>query len=80
MTLRSGTLFHSSRLPLSKWFQATYLMTQNKNAISALSLTRHLGISYRSAWRLKRKLMEAIGRTRGPHASSPARWWPTTPV
>ena len=29
-TLRSGTLFHATRLPLTKWFQAIYLVTQNK--------------------------------------------------
>jgi hypothetical protein len=59
-TLRSGTLFHASRLPLTLWFQAMYLVTQNKNCISALSLKRHLGVSYRTAWRVKHKLLEAM--------------------
>ena len=59
-TLRSGTLFHGSKLPLTIWFQAIYLVTQNKNCISALSLMRHLGVSYRAAWRLKHKLLEAM--------------------
>ena len=59
-TLRSGTLFHASRLPLTKWFQAIYLVTQNKNNISALSLKRHIGVSYRTAWRVKHKLLEAM--------------------
>lgn len=59
-TLRSGTLFHASKLPLTVWFQAVYLVTQNKNCISALSLKRHLGVSYRSAWRIKHKLMQAM--------------------
>ena len=45
----SGTLFHASKLPLTKWFQAIYLVTQNKNNISALSLKRHLGVSYSTA-------------------------------
>lgn len=60
LTVRSGTLFHASKLPLSKWFQAIYLVTQNKNNISALSLKRHLGVAYSSAWRLKHKLLEAM--------------------
>lgn len=59
-TLRSGTLFHASKLPLTAWFQAIYLVTQNKNCISALSLERHLGVSYRTAWRVKHKLLEAM--------------------
>jgi transposase-like protein len=59
-TVCSGTLFHASKLPLTKWFQAIYLVTQNKNNISALSLKRHLGVSYSTAWRVKHKLLEAM--------------------
>ncbi len=59
-SLTSGTLFESSKLALTKWFQAMYLMTQNKNNIAALSLKRHLGVCYRSAWRVKHKLLEAM--------------------
>jgi len=59
-TVRSGTLFHASKLPLTKWFQAIYLVTQNKNNISALSLKRHLGVAYATAWRVKHKLLEAM--------------------
>ena len=61
-TICSGTLFHASKLPLTKWFQAFYLVTQNKNNISALSLKRHLGVSYTTAWRAKHKLLEAMRR------------------
>lgn len=61
-TLRSGTLFHASRLPLTTWFQAIYLVTQNKNNLSALSLKRHLGVCYRTAWRVKHKLLEAMAQ------------------
>jgi hypothetical protein len=59
-TLCSGTLFHASKLPLTTWFQAIYLLTQNKNCLSALSLKRHLGVCYRTAWRVKHKLLEAM--------------------
>lgn len=48
-TVCSGTLFHATKLPLTKWFQAIYLVTQNKNNISALSLKRHLGVAYSTA-------------------------------
>jgi transposase-like protein len=59
-TVCSGTLFHASKLSLTSWFQAIYLVTQNKNNISALSLKRHLGVAYATAWRLKHKLLEAM--------------------
>jgi hypothetical protein len=59
-SLCSGTLFHASNLPLTKWFQAIYLVTQNKNNLSALSLKRHLGVSYSTGWRVKHKLLEPM--------------------
>jgi transposase-like protein len=59
-TVTSGTLFHASKLPLITWFQAIYLVTQNKNSISVVSLKRHLGVAYTTAWRVKHKPLEAM--------------------
>jgi len=61
-SVRSGTLFHASRLPLTSWFQAIYLVTQHKNNVSALALTRFLGVAYSTAWRVKHKLLEAMAQ------------------
>lgn len=58
--LISGTLFAHSKLPLTVWFLAIYLITQEKNGISALELLRQLGVSYNTAWRVKQKLMQAM--------------------
>lgn len=55
-----GTVMQHSKVPLTKWFLAMYLMTQNKNAVSALALKRQLGVSYKTAWTLKHKLMQAM--------------------
>ena len=38
-----GTVFEHTKLPLSVWFLALHLMTQSKNAVSALELKRQLG-------------------------------------
>jgi len=59
-TLRSGTIFHKSKLPLRKWFQGLFLISQSKNNISALELKRQLGVSYPSAWRVKHKIMQVM--------------------
>ncbi len=59
-SLRAGTLFAHTRLPLTTWFLALYLLTQSKTNMAALELTRHLGVCYRTAWRLKHKLMQAM--------------------
>lgn len=40
--IMAGTIFHSAKLPLSKWFLAIYLMTQRKNSISRLELARQV--------------------------------------
>ena len=59
-SLVSGTVFESSKLPLPTWFLAMHLMTQAKTGVSALELTRHLGVSYPTAWLLKHKLMQVM--------------------
>ena len=59
-SITSGTIFHSSNLPLTKWFLAIHLLTQNKNGISALELSRQIGVVYKTAWRLKHKLMQVM--------------------
>lgn len=56
----AGSVMEHTKLPLRLWFLAMYLMTQHKNAISALALGRQLGVSYMSAWLLKHKLMQAM--------------------
>ena len=60
MSLTEGTIFHSTKLPLTTWFQAMYFLTQNKNNVSTLELRRLLGISYPAAWRMKHKLMQVM--------------------
>jgi ribosomal protein L37AE/L43A len=59
-SLTQNTIFHSTKLPLVKWFQAMFFMTQNKNNISILELKRHLGVVYSTAWRIKHKLMQVM--------------------
>ena len=52
----AGTVFENSLLALSKWFQAMWLITQSKNSISTLELSRQIGVKWDSAWRLRQKL------------------------
>ena len=59
-SLTAGTIFDSTKLPLTTWFQGMYLITQGKKGISAMQLHRELGISYNAAWRMKHKLMQVM--------------------
>ena len=59
-SITAGTIFDSTKLPLTVWFQAIYLMTQDKKGVSAMKLHRHLGISYNAAWRIRHKLRQLM--------------------
>ena len=50
-TVRTGTIFERSHIPLHKWLLATHIMAASKKSVSALQLQRMLGLgSYRTAW------------------------------
>jgi len=59
-SVTAGTIFAGSKLALNVWFLAMHLITQAKNGISSLELSRQLGISQNSAWLMKHKLMQAM--------------------
>lgn len=59
-SLIAGTLFQGTRLALTAWFLAIYLVSQAKTGLSALALKRHLGVSYPTAWLVHHKLMQAM--------------------
>ena len=60
VSLTAGTIFASTKLALRTWFLAMYLMTQTKNGVSALELSRQLSVSYNTAWKVKHKLMQVM--------------------
>jgi transposase-like protein len=59
-SLTAGTVFHSTKLALTIWFLAIYLISQAKTGLSALALKRYLGVSYPTAWMIHHKLMQAM--------------------
>lgn len=59
-SLTSGTVFDSSKLPLTTWFLALYFISQSKNNVAALELSRLLGVSYNTAWLIKHKLLQVM--------------------
>lgn len=59
-SVTAGTIMQDTKLSLTIWFLAMYLLTQSKNDIAALELKRRLGIGYDAAWGLKHKLMSVM--------------------
>lgn len=64
-TVRTGTIFERSHIPLHKWLLATYLMGSSKKGISAHQLHRMLGITYKSAWFMAHRIREAMAPAAG---------------
>ena len=63
VSVTSGTVFQDTRTPLTIWFRAMWLMTSQKNGISALGLQQVLGWgSYQTAWTCLHKLRRAMIR------------------
>src|SRR6187455_3049133 len=61
VSLTAGTVFQDTKLPLTTWFIAIYLLTQSKGGISSIELGRRLGVKQPTAWLVKHKLMRAMG-------------------
>jgi transposase-like protein len=62
-SVTAGTVLHDTRLPLSKWFWAAYLVATHTPGISAVQLQRQLGLKrYETAWAMLQKLRRAMVR------------------
>ena len=59
-TVTVNTVFERSKIPLTKWLAALFLMTASKKGISAHQVHRMLGISYKSTWFMMHRLREAM--------------------
>jgi transposase-like protein len=59
-TVTVGTVFERSKIPLSKWWLASYLLSSSKKGVSAHQLHRMLGITYKSAWFMAHRIREAM--------------------
>ncbi|MES2714345.1 MAG: IS1595 family transposase [Pseudomonadota bacterium] len=66
-SLIAGTLFASTKLPLTTWFLAIYLISQAKTGLSSLALKRHLGVSYPTAWLMHQKINLAMAQREDTH-------------
>jgi len=63
-TVTVKTVFERSKVPLSKWLAALFLLTASKKGVSAHQIHRSLDVSYKTAWFMMHRLREAM-RTGG---------------
>lgn len=58
-TIRTGTIFERSHVPLHKWIYAMYLLVTARKGISSMQLAKEIGITQKSAWFVLHRLREA---------------------
>lgn len=61
-TVRVGTIYEDSKLPLRLWLYAFHLMTSSKKGVSSHQIARELGITVKSAWFVTHRVREAMKR------------------
>ena len=60
-TVRTGTIFERSHIPLHKWVYAMYLLLTARKGISSLQLAKEIGVTQKTAWFVLQRLREACG-------------------
>lgn len=62
-SVTTGTILEKTRTPLTTWFEAAWHLTTAKNGLSAKTLERTLGTSYRTAWAILQRFRVAMVRS-----------------
>jgi transposase-like protein len=65
-TVKVGTVFERSKIPLTKWWLATYLLGSSKTGMSSHQLHRMLGVTYKTAWFMTHRIREAMREGKMP--------------
>ena len=60
ISVTTATLFHATKVPLVKWFWAIYLIASDKGGVSALRLSKHIGVSWLTARNMLKKIRQAM--------------------
>jgi transposase-like protein len=59
-SVRIGTIFEESKIPIRKWLMAIHLMTSSKKGVSSHQIAREVGVTVKSAWFLTHRIREAM--------------------
>ena len=59
-SIKVGTVMECSKLPITKWVPAIWLIVNNKNGISSYELSRGIGVTQQTAWFMLHRIREAV--------------------
>jgi transposase-like protein len=60
-SIKVGTIFEDSKIPLKKWFAAIYLITSHKKGISSIQLGKDIGVTQKTAWYMNHRVRHSLG-------------------
>lgn len=58
-SIKVGTIFEDSKVPLRKWLAAIWLLTSHKKGVASTTLARDIGVTQKTAWFMLHRLREA---------------------
>ena len=64
-SVKVGTIFEDSRIPLQKWFRAIWLLTSHKEGISSHQLAKDIGVTQKTAWFMLDRIREVMPKMDG---------------
>jgi len=68
-TIRTGTVFGESKLPIKKWFIAIYLLSTTSKGISSVQLAKHLGVTQKTAWFMDHRIRKAMKQNKDSYSA-----------
>lgn len=60
-SVRVGTIFEDSKIPLQKWYACLYLILSHKKGVSSLQLHRDIGVTQKTAWYMLHRVRHSLG-------------------
>jgi transposase-like protein len=79
-TVRHGTIFQNSHVPMHVWLQGLYLLMSSGHRLSSQRLGQILGVSVRTAWHLKGKIAAGLAAGEGVADAAPTEDWPSLDI
>lgn len=64
-TIKTGTVFGESKLPIKKWFIAIYLLSTSNKGISSVQLAKQVGVTQKTGWFMDHRIREAMQQNNG---------------
>ena len=55
-----GTIYENTKVPLTKWFLATYILAVHSKGISSLQLATWLGVTQTTVWHLNHSISQIL--------------------